>query len=240
MIVKKRGILIYKSRFSDSSMIIHLLTEDSGRQSFLVKGIYSKKSKNRISSLEFMNILDITAWKSSKSDLLTAKEVIISHHYQNIPDNFYKKTIALFLAEFLHRTIQSPDFDVKLYHFVENSMFHLDTIDKNFSNFHLRFLSQFTKYLGIVPHNDYSDSKNYFNILTASFSHIQGEDVYFFNAISSMQLHEYLNHENYEIENKYTLEERNQFVDDILRFYAYHLSHFSGLKSLSVLKDVLH
>ena len=241
MIVKKRGILIYKTRFSDSSVIVHLLTEDSGRQSFLVKGIYSKKSKNKTSSVELMNILDMTAWKSTKSDLLTAKEINVLYHYHQIPHNFYKKTIALFIAEFLHRTIQTPDVDMKLYHFVEDSILHFDSIENNYSDFHLRFLSHFTKYLGIVPQNDYSVSKIYFNILTASFSNIQGEEVYFFNSSSSKILHEYLKANITDVINqKYSLVQRNQFLDDILRFYAYHLSHFTGLKSISILKTILH
>jgi DNA repair protein RecO (recombination protein O) len=241
MLVKHKGILINKTRFSETSMIIHLLTEDRGRQSFLAKAIFSKKSSNKISCLELMNIMEITAWKSSKSDLLTIKELSISHHYQRIPEHFYKKTIALFIAEFLHRSITSPDADTVLFNFVEKSMKHFDMLTNNYTDFHHRFLSHFTKYLGIIPVNDFSSSKKYFNILSSSFSNIQGEDVYFFNKQSSLQLHEYLKTGITEDCNrKFSLADRNQFLDDILRFYSYHLSHFSGLKSLSVLKSVIH
>lgn len=241
MLVKTKGILLNKNRFSDTSMIVHVLTQDAGKQSFLVKGVYSRNSKNRISSLELLNLLEITAWKSSKSDLVTVRELDIWHHYHSISDDFNKKTMALFLAEFIHRTIQSPDADVQLYHFVESSLLHFDKLEKSFSDFHLRFLSHFTKYLGIIPQNDYSSQKPYFNILTASFSHIYGEDNYYFNAQSSIQLHKYLSISIMDyLECVFPLNERNVFLDDLLRFYAYHLSHFVGLKSISVLKSVLH
>lgn len=241
MLVKTKGVLLHKNRFSDTSMIIHVLTRDAGKQSFLVKGVYSRKSKNKISSLELLNLLEITAWNTTKSNLLTVRELDVWHHYQTISDDFNKKTIALFLAEFIHRIIHSPDADPQLYQFVESSFLHFDKMEKSYSDFHLRFLSHFTKYLGIVPQNDYSSQKPYFNILTASFSHIYGEHNYFFNAPSSIQLHKYLSFsiEDY-FECAFPLNERNVFLDDLLRFYAYHLSHFLGLKSLSVLKSVLH
>ncbi|MDD2412352.1 MAG: DNA repair protein RecO [Bacteroidales bacterium] len=241
MLIKTKGILLHKCRFSDTSMIINVLTHDAGKQSFLVKGVYSKKSKNRISSLELLNLLEITAWKSSKSDLLTVRELDVWYHYQSISEDFNKKTIALFLAEFIHRTIQSPDADPQLYYFVENSLLFFDKMDKKYSDFHLRFLSHFTKYLGIIPQNDYSSQKPYFNILTASFYPIYGEDNYFFNDQSSFQLHKYLSTplQDY-LDYTFSLKERSVFLDDILRFYIYHLSHFHGLKSIRVLKSILH
>lgn len=241
MLVKTKGILLHKRRFSDTSMIINVLTHDSGKQSFLVKGVYSKKSKNRISNLELLNMLEITAWKSAKSDLLTVREIDIRHHYQSISENFNKKTIALFLAEFIHRTIQSPDADPQLYYFVESSLLFFDKMEEKYFDFHLRFLSHFTKYLGIIPQNDFSSKKPYFNVLTASFNSIYGEENYFFNAKSSAQLHKYL---SFSIQNNidcvFSLEERNVFLDDILRFYIYHLNHFHGLKSVDVLKSIFH
>ncbi len=241
MIVKTRGILIFKTRFSDTSMIVHVLTQDAGKQSFLVKAVYAKKSKTRISSLELMNLLEITAWKSSKSDLLIVRELEIWQHYNSIPQNFYKKTMTLFIGEFIHRTIQSPDADSNLYRFVEESMLLFDKLENSYVDFHLRFLSHFSKYLGILPQNDYCPERPFFNILTSSFSPMFGVDNYFFNAQSSRQLHEYLGCSMQDGHNHlFSLADRNVFLDDLMRFYAYHLNHFCGLKSLSVFKAVMH
>ncbi len=46
MIQTTRGIVFHTTRYSETSAIVKIFTEESGLMSFLVKGLYSKKSKD--------------------------------------------------------------------------------------------------------------------------------------------------------------------------------------------------
>ena len=46
MIEKTKGIFLRSFKYSDSSVIAHIYTEKFGRQSFIIRGIHSKKSQS--------------------------------------------------------------------------------------------------------------------------------------------------------------------------------------------------
>ena len=73
MIFSTRGIVLNKIRYSESSLIVHILTKNGGKQSFLMKGALSVKSKNKASCVDFLNFVDITAWQKNNSDLCIVK-----------------------------------------------------------------------------------------------------------------------------------------------------------------------
>ncbi len=238
MLFSTKGIVLNKIRYSESSLIVHILTKQHGKQSFLMKGTLSSKSKNKASCIDFLNFIDITASQKNNSDLCIVKEVQMAYHFKTITSDFYKKTIALFIAELLHRCIHIPEFDINLYNFVEESILELDEKENRFSDFHLRFMTKFTKYLGIFPINNYSEQNRFFDIQSASFFPLITDLDSGFEEKSSFILQTYLSGVS-QIE-RFSLSDRNNFVDDLIRFYAYHLNNFSGLKSLKVLKSVLN
>ncbi len=238
MIFSTKGIVLNKIRYSESSLIVHILTKNGGKQSFLMKGALSSKSKNKASCVDFLNFVDITAWKKNNSDLCIVKEMQMAYHFKTINTDFYKKTITLFLAELLHRCIHISEFDANLYNFVEESILNLDEKEFRFSDFHLQFMTKFTKYLGIVPINNFSKQNKFFDIKSASFFPVITDLNSGFEEKSSIILNSYLSEEM--TSENFSLIDRNQFLDDLIRFYAYHLTQFTGLKSLKVLKSVLN
>ena len=238
MIFSTKGIVLNKIRYSENSLIIHVLTQNDGKQSFLMKGVFSKKSKNKISCIDYLNFVDIVSWKGNSSDLYLVKEIQMAYHFKTIASDFYKKTIALFISELLYRCVHIPEFDIQLYSFVEESILELDHKEKQFSDFHLRFMTKFTKYLGIVPINNFSKQNKFFDIKSASFFPVITDLNSGFEEKSSIILNSYLSEEM--TSENFSLIDRNQFLDDLIRFYAYHLTQFTGLKSLKVLKSVLN
>ena len=62
---------------------------------------------------------------------------------------------------------------------------------------------------------------------------------YCFDAETSRILSIYLNVQNdYSVDENIGRRERNQVLDDVLKYLTYHYSYFKGLKSLEVLKSV--
>lgn len=56
---KNRAIVLQSLRYGDNSMIVKILTENSGLQSYIVKGILNKKSKIRPALFQNMTLVDI-------------------------------------------------------------------------------------------------------------------------------------------------------------------------------------
>lgn len=237
MLFSTKGIVLNKIRYSESSLIVSVLTQNEGKQSYLMKGVFSKKSKNKASCIDFLNFVDIVSWKGNSSNLYLVKEIQMAYHFKTLTSDFYKKTITLFIAELLHRCVHIPEFDIQLYSFVEESILELDNKEKQFSDFHLHFMTHFTRFLGIVPIDNYSEKNKYFDIKSAMYTPEMIDLNVGFEERSSFLLHKYLN-EPFKVQS-FSLIDRNEYLDDLIRFYAYHLSQFNGLKSLNVLKSVL-
>ena len=71
---KTRAIVIQSIRYGDSSLIVKMLTEEYGMQSYMVKGVFGSKSKFRPALFQNMTILDIVA-TSGKASLSFIKEI---------------------------------------------------------------------------------------------------------------------------------------------------------------------
>ena len=56
---KTEAIVIQSIRYGDSSLIVKMLTEEYGMQSYMVKGVYGSRSKFRPALFQNMTILDI-------------------------------------------------------------------------------------------------------------------------------------------------------------------------------------
>ncbi len=64
MLLNTSAIVLNYTKFGDSSIIVHCLTEKLGRQSFLVYGIGNKR-KSKLSSFQPLFILDVVLYNKS-------------------------------------------------------------------------------------------------------------------------------------------------------------------------------
>ena len=56
---KTRAIVLQSIRYGDSSLIVKMLTEEFGLQSYMVKGVLGKNSKMKPAHFQNMNLLEI-------------------------------------------------------------------------------------------------------------------------------------------------------------------------------------
>lgn len=239
MLVKTKAIVLHKIKYSNSSLIVNLYTEEWGKQSILVRGVLSKKSKINSSYLDYMNIIEIEAWKGKNSDLLVARDVQLAYHTNSISESLLKKTIAVYMSELLYRTINVPDADKELFDFVCDAVHILDSEEYN-QHFPILFLIKLLHFLGISPINNFDHRNKIFDMRTSKFIPDFNDINYCFDAETSRILSIYLNVQNdYSVDENIGRRERNQVLDDVLKYLTYHYSYFKGLKSLEVLKSVL-
>ncbi len=241
MLVKTHGILLYKVKFSETSLIFHLLTPEMGVKAFMVKGVRSKKSKFSVAMFEYMNLLDVVASQGVKSDFLTVREVGFCNNapFQSLDP--IRNSILIFLAEFLHKSLVKSVPDQSLYYFVDQSIRIFSQMKSPIPDFHLWFITKISQYLGIIPKNNFSASYSHFSIANSQFVIPTKNEEGLFSLSSSQLLHYYLSSSIDDLSKKSVpLSFRNQFLDEMLFFYRYHHEHFHGLKSHEILKSIFH
>ncbi len=239
MLVKTQGIVVYKVKYSETSLIFHMLTRDMGVKAFIVKGVRSKKSKFSIAMFDFMNTLDIVASQGANAELFTVREVGFASDAPFQTLDPVRNSILMFLAEFIHKSMVKSVPDESLYHFVDHSMRIFFQHPKPISDFHLWFITKISKFLGIIPVDNYDTRHTQFSIIHSEFVHASSEQEALFSISSSQLLHYYLSAPIEDLAKKsIPLEIRNQFLDEMLFYYRYHQEHFHGLKSHEILKSV--
>ncbi len=101
---KTKGIVLNQFKYSETSLIVNILTEDFGKMSFIINGVRKKKSKIPANYFQAFNILQIVFIESQKSDLHRITEVNTDALLTNIIFDIHKSSICMFLAEMIHLT----------------------------------------------------------------------------------------------------------------------------------------
>ena len=82
-----RAISIINHKYGEGSIIAKIFTEDYGLRSFNIKRGKSKKTKNKISLLEKLSLLNISAIYQANKELQYITEISVAHHFQSIGNN---------------------------------------------------------------------------------------------------------------------------------------------------------
>ena len=141
------AIVLGYTKFGESSVVVHTLSEEYGRRGFLVH--VGKKAGMAL--LLPMNILEMDVTPNPKSTLWRAQNLTAKDPLNGIRNNLYKNTMSLFLSEVLLRTVKDGQAEEGLYPWCVRSILTLDTLQSDFSNFHIRFLLEFAGALGFSP-----------------------------------------------------------------------------------------
>lgn len=141
-------IVLHTTKFGENSLVVHTLSREYGRRSFLVRGVGKKASMSLFLPL---NILEADIQESNKSDLFTARNIVSRHPLLGIRNNIFKNSMAMFLSEVLYRVVKDGAAEQGLFEWCEKNILLLDSIQTDFSNFHIRFLLELTVALGFSP-----------------------------------------------------------------------------------------
>ena len=141
-------IVLHTTKFGENSLVVHTLSREYGRRSFLVRGVGKKASMSLFLPL---NILEADIQENNKSDLFTARNIVARHPLLGIRNNIFKNSMTMFLSEVLYRVIKDGAVEEGLFEWCEKNILLLDSIRTDFSNFHIRFLLELAVALGFSP-----------------------------------------------------------------------------------------
>ncbi len=234
---KTKGIVLHTVKYSETSVIAKIYTEGFGLLSFIVKGVRSTKSKNKASLLQPLTILDMEISHRENKNLQFIKEFRRFYNYASLPFDTLKSAIALFLLEVISKSIHEHETNEEMFVFIEDSLIALDKEEKLNPDFHLVFLVNFTRHLGFMPHDNFSEDCSFFEMRESVFVSEQGATT--LDKSESKLFNELLGANFFTpLKTKMTRTERRQMLMHLIKYYQWHIENFS-LKSPEVLEEVL-
>ena len=98
-----------------------------------------------------MNILEADVTESTRTTLWRAGRVTVKYPLTGIRSNIYKNTMTLFMSEVLYRAVKDGAREDGLFEWLERSILTLDAMERDFSNYPLRFLTELAVAMGFSP-----------------------------------------------------------------------------------------
>jgi len=140
-------IVLHTTKVGESSLVVHTISRDYGRRGFLVRSV----GKKAMSLFLPLNVLEAEIVESSKSNLYTARNLVLRHPLTGIRNDIFKNSMTMFISEVLYRVVKEGVNEDGLYEWCEKSILILDAMETDFSNYHIRFLLELTVALGFSP-----------------------------------------------------------------------------------------
>lgn len=235
-----RGVVLNTVKYGDKGLVVQMLTSSHGRQSFMVQGLGSRggRSGSRAALYQPLFALEFEGLESSKMQMHRFAEVHAGIVLRTIPFDVKKSTIALFMAEVLHRLVKESEPNEMLFDFVWGSIEALDVAEEGVANFHLWFLSNLCRFLGFSPGNEYV-ADGWFDMAEGLYTSVEPPKRMAMSQQNALILRDML-----ECDVRYLAEvglnraQRVDFLDALLAYYAYHLDTINSVQSVKILQEV--
>lgn len=189
-------------------------------QSYIVNGVRSKSSKNKIALYQPLTLLNLVVYHRENANIERIKEISCSHPYRTLTSDVRKSTLAIFINELLNKTVKDESHIGEVFQFIVDSLITLDTLEADYENFHLLFMIKLSRFLGFGVYNvneiiggkitDHDTEKLLGELLSADY----GTPL----RISNMQ--------------------RRSILDLLIKFYHEHMESLGEIRSVQVLREV--
>jgi DNA repair protein RecO (recombination protein O) len=237
MNIKTKGIVLHTVKYSESSVIVRIFTEQLGLVSYIVKGVRSARGSTKAALLRPLTLLEMDVTHRENKGLQYIKEYKRAYNYSSLPFDTAKSAIALFMLEVISRSLKEHDAHEELFQFVYDCFCHLDELPSMNNDFHLQFLVHYAGYLGFEPHGAYTENTPYFDMQEGSFIAQANISSLILNKADS-ELISILAAGSIilPLAVKLNRQVRRDMLHHLLKYYSLHLEGFSGLRSPEVLE----
>lgn len=244
---KTRGLVLRAVKYGETSLIVTILTELFGVQSYIINGVRTstKKGTGKAALFQPSAILDLVVYYNELKHLNRIKDFKWGYLYQNILSDVPKNAVALFMVELLTKCLKQPETNPDLYHFCEDAFIHLDECsDAVMANFPLFFALHLAGFFGVNPttlKGDKWSGQLYFDLKEGEFTKQQPDHPHFLEGKKAEVTNELLKvMQPAELEEiKLNHEFRRQLLFNYETFYTLHVQDFGTMKTLPVLREVL-
>jgi len=239
MIHKTKAIILGLVKYGETSLIVHAYTEKFGRQSYMVKGGRSKKSRTKSNLFQPLFILDMNVSHRDGKNLQIIKEAQFEESTPHLNFETHKNHLVLFIAEILSKVLKEEEGDAQLFSFLSDHIAYMIQVDRIPKAYHLSFLLNLSRFLGFYPRDNWSDDNQFFDLDNAVFVSHEARHAHCLDSSISGSLHTLLQTQLSRVDEiDWTSEDLKTLLRAILNFYALHSHGFTKLKSLGVFEDL--
>jgi DNA repair protein RecO (recombination protein O) len=241
MLEKTRGIILHQIKYSDSGIVAQMYTRKFGRQSFLIKGMRSRKTGKHNILFQPMFILDLELYYKATREMQTLKEFSVSFTPYDIYSNIKKSCVAIFLGEVLTSVLKEESPHQEMFDFIEESIIYFENCKESYANFHIAFLAGLSSFLGFEPGTRFEKNDSFFDMVNGIFVPVPPvHGNYATEEISNILAEFFV--ASYDLINKISLTGniRNDVLETLVRYYSLHLPGLKKIKSLDILKEVFN
>lgn len=208
-------IVLHITKFGENSVVLHTLSKEYGRRGFLVRGVGRKSMTSLFLPL---TILEAGITESSRSRLYTARNLCAKYPLNGIRSNMLKNTMTLFMSEVLYRVVKEGGNEQGLFEWCEKSIRLLDSMENDFSNFHIRFLLELCVALGFSPEPQ--------DLMPFTGEHFPIVQRFMQDSFAESMLI------------PLSGQVRNEIAEEILRYIEFHSESSVNINSLKVLREL--
>lgn len=209
-------IILSTTRFGENSMVLHTLSREYGRRGFIVR--IGKKTS--MAAFMPLSVVEARVTENPKSNLWRAGDIRPLHPLNGIRGSIYKNAMTMFMSEVLYRVVKDGVNEDGLYDWCLGAIMTLDSLESDFSNYHIRFLLELASALGFSPTVE--------DLAPFAQHHLQPiSSMLTLPLAESMLL-------------PLTGSQRNGMCEEILRYLERHTESAINVRSLDVLGEIFH
>jgi len=229
---KSEGIVFRSLKYSETSLILDVYTQEHGLGSYIVSGVRKAKSKS-LNVYRPMNIIDLVAYHPGEK-LARIKEASHAYHFVHLDREVVKASIGTFFVDLLRTSIKEKERNDELYAYMRSTIIHLDAAT-HLANLPMIFCLDLASHLGFQVMNNHNESQLYFDLQAGQFIPSQTMSKYVLNDHLSKQLSSVIIDRTHKMDKT----DRRLLLDALMNYYKYHVEDFKDLRSLPVLRAIL-
>lgn len=239
MYEKLQGIVLRTVRYNDKNSVVRVYTDRYGMLSFLLPQNNGRTARMRRAQFMPLSLVEIVADITGKRDIYSLRETRALVSLPSLMSDPVKNAVALFITELLSHVIVEQESNGPLFAFICRSVCALDAAERGASNFHICFLWNLGRYLGVEPDMSTYEPGAYFDLQEGCFrisrplagEYLGPDDSAVLYQISRM------NYANMHVF-KFSRGDRQRMVGLTLKYFRLHHSSVGLLRSLDVLADL--
>ncbi len=236
---KNQGFVLQTIRYGDNSLVVKLFTRQAGLQTYMVKGVHGRSSRNRMAFFQPMTFLRfVQSGRPRPNGMAYLKEPELDYAYQTIPFVLDKSAILVYLAELLSHTLTQQEQNEALYQFVFKSVSWLDLVESHYANFPLYFTLELTRFLGFYPQPD-EQGQGVFDMMEGRFVSQAPPHPYYMEQRQSAVVAKLI---NCPVDNLSSIvlsgQQRSELLDGLITFVRLHAPLTKGIQSHEILKEI--
>jgi len=225
-------------KYSETSLILDIYTEEKGLRSCIVNGV--RKAKSKTASLyQVLQILDIILYDKDARKLNRIKEASSAYLYRSITLDIHKTNLAIFLIDIASGTIKEHEPNPKLYSFLEMYLLFLDNTTESIALLSLKFMLDLSSFLGFSPLDNYGAEDVCFDLEEGKYVPQESRGNYILSEELSQHLRTIQKMDIQDVqEYRVPKSERTILLDKLVLYYKLHIEGFKDPKSLEIFRGL--